>query len=96
VTQLRLRQGLTIRELPDGDAVVARDAGAEATIINATAAAVLDLLRTPATEAEVARVFCESFPHEDPARLTGDVAAIVRLLLDAGILEPCGSERSTA
>ncbi len=92
---LRLRPGLTIRELPDGDAVVARDEGQDAVIINATAAAILDLFGGESSEEEVTRVFCESFPGEDAAVIRRDVHAVVESLMTSGILEPCGSAAST-
>ena len=95
MTRLRVRAGLTIRELPDGDAVVARDDGAEAVIINATASAVLELFGTESSsEEEVARVFCESFPGEDMTAIRRDVHEIVQRLMTSGILEPCGSASS--
>ncbi|MBL0218883.1 MAG: PqqD family protein [Myxococcales bacterium] len=95
MSRLRVRAGLTIRELPDGDAVVARDDGAEAVIINATASAVLELFGKESSEEEVARVFCESFPGEDVTAIRRDVHEIVQRLITSGILEPCGSASST-
>jgi hypothetical protein len=95
MTRLRVRAGLTIRELPDGDAVVAGDEGREAVIINATATAVLELFQSESTEEEVTRVFRESFPTQDAETLARDVHAIVQQLVTSGILEPCGSAPST-
>ncbi|MBL0219299.1 MAG: PqqD family protein [Myxococcales bacterium] len=96
MTTLHVAPGLTIRQLPDGEAVVARDQGAEATIVNATALAVLELFGAPSTEEEVARIFSETFPHEDVAQIREDIAVIVRQLRQSGILEECGSASSTA
>jgi coenzyme PQQ synthesis protein D (PqqD) len=93
---LRVRDGFTIRSLPDGDAVVARDSGAEAIIVNATAHAILELFANPTSEADVARILCETFPHEDPERMNQDVRAIVEQLRHDGILEECGSASSIA
>ena len=83
-------RALTVRELPDGDAVVARDGVNEAILLNATAAAVLGLFTPEATVADVARAFVERFPAEDAGRLARDVDAIVKQLVTSGILEPCG------
>ena len=83
-------RALTVRELPDGDAVVARDGVNEAILLNATAAAVLGLFTPQSTVAEVARAFAERFPAEDAGRLARDVDAIVTQLVTSGILEPCG------
>ncbi|MEO7095925.1 MAG: PqqD family protein [Polyangiales bacterium] len=95
MTKLRVRAGLTIRELPDGDAVVAGEEGREAVIINATATAVLELFQRESTEEEVTRVFRESFPTENADAIERDVRAIVQQLKTSGILEPCGSAPST-
>ena len=65
VTKLRVRRGLTIRPLPDGDAVVARSEGADAVIVNTTAHAILELLAQEGTEQEIADEFCRSFPGEN-------------------------------
>jgi predicted NAD/FAD-binding protein len=96
MSALRLRPGLTIRELPDGDAVVALDNKADAVIVNASAHAILELLTTPRSESEILRVFRDAYPEQDAATLMGDVHALVDELLRNGILEPCGSEQSTA
>lgn len=93
---LRLRGGLTIRPLPEGDAVVASGEGETAVIINAPAHAILDLLDEERSEEEIADLFCESFPDQDPLALRRDVAALVAELLRAGIVEPCGAAPSTA
>lgn len=95
MTRLRVRAGLTIRELPDGDAVIAGEEGREAVIINATATAVLELFQRESTEEEVARVFRESFPSENADAIARDVHAIVQQLMTSGILEPCGNAPST-
>lgn len=94
--ELRIRPGLTIRALPEGDAVVAGGDGMEAVIVNATAHAILELLTEVRTEQAIADVFVESFPDQDPAVLRRDVAALVAQLVSAGIVEPCGSAPSTA
>ena len=96
MTRYRARPGLTVRELPDGDAVVASDDGMEAVILNATGAAVLDMFASEASEDEVMRLFCESFPGENVAGIQRDVQAIIRSLVTSRILEPCGSASSTA
>ena len=93
---LKLRAGLTIRPLPDGDAVVAAGEGATAVIVNATAHAILDLLDQERSEEQIAALFCQSFPDQDPTALRRDVAALVAELLRAGIVEPCGAASSTA
>lgn len=93
---LKLREGLTIQPLPEGDAVVAAGEGATAVIVNATAHAILDLLDEEKSEEQIAELFCQSFPDQDPAALRRDVAALVAELLRAGIVEPCGAASSTA
>lgn len=96
MSELRLRPGLTIRELPDGDAVVAIDDKADAVIVNASAHAILELLDTPRSETEILRMFRDAYPDQDADILARDVHALVDELLRNGILEPCGSEQSTA
>lgn len=93
---LRLRDGLTVKALPDGDAVVAASDGREAVIVNASAHAILELLAVERTEQEIADVFRESFPDQDAAIVQRDVAELVAQLLQAGIVEPCGTAPSTA
>ena len=93
---LKLRDGLTIRPLPDGDAVVAAGEGETAVIVNAPACAILDLLAEVRSEEQIAEVFCQSFPGQDPALVRKDVAALVAELVRAGIVEPCGAAPSTA
>ena len=94
--KLKLRDGLTIRRLPDGDAVVASDQGATAVIVNQPAHAILDLLTEARSEKEIAELFCQSFPDQDSAAVHRDVAALVAELVRAGIVEPCGTAPSTA
>ena len=94
--RIRLRQGLTIRPLPDGDAVVAADEGETAVIVNASAHAILDLLEDGRTEQEIADFMCRSFPATEAASVRRDVAALVAELLRVGIVEPCGAASSTA
>lgn len=96
MTWLRLRDGLTIRLLPGGDAVVASASGAEAVIINASAYALVELLAEARTEDELAAVFVDSFPDQDPATIRRDVAALVAQLVRLEIVEPCGGAPSTA
>jgi hypothetical protein len=96
MTDFRKRPGLTIRELPDGDAVVAGVNSADAVIINATAHAILELLDTPRSETEILDVFRDAFPEQDAAVIAHDVHALVEELLRAGILEPCGNAPSIA
>lgn len=95
-SQLRLRAGLTVRPLPDGDAVVAADESDTAVIVNQTAHAILDLLSEVRSEQEIGDLFCQSFPDQDPAALRRDVSALVAELMRAGIVEPCGTAPSTA
>lgn len=95
-TRLRVRPGLTVRALPDGDAVVAREAGADAVILNTSALAVVELLASEGTEEDVVDVFCESFPGEDAAAIRRDLHALISRLMRDGILEACGSAPSTA
>ena len=92
---LKLREGITIRPLPEGDAVVAAGEGQTAVIVNASAHAVLELLGEVRSEEQIAEVFCESFPDRDPAAMRRDVAALVAELMRAGIVEPCGAAPST-
>lgn len=96
MTALRLREGLTIRALPDGDAVVATGASETAVIVNQAAHAILDLLAEERSEEEIGDLFCQSFPDQDPAALRRDVSALVAELVRAGIVEPCGTAPSTA
>jgi len=95
MTRLRVRDGLTIRGLPDGDAVVAGDDGMDAVIVNATAHAILELLASERSEEEIGDVFCETFPDQDPARVRRDISLVVQQLVGAGILQPCGTASST-
>ena len=96
MSRLRLREGLTIRPLPEGDAVVAAREGETAVIVNAPAHAILDLLAEVRSEQEIAEFFCQSFPDQDPAAVRRDVADLVAELLRTGIVEPCGAAPSTA
>jgi hypothetical protein len=96
MTQLRLRDGLTIRPLPGGDAVVASASGAEAVIVNTSAYALIELLSEARTEDELAAVFAASFPDQDPAAIRRDVAELVAQLVRLEIVEPCGGAPSTA
>jgi hypothetical protein len=93
---LKLRDGLTVSPLPEGDAVVAAGEGETAVIVNATAHAILDLLGEVRSEEQIADLFCQSFPDQDPAVVRRDIAALVAELLRAGIVEPCGAAPSTA
>jgi hypothetical protein len=93
---LRLRDGLTIRPLPEGDAVVASGEGATAVIVNAPAHAILEILGEERSEEEIADLFCQSFPDQDPAALRRDVAQLLAELLRTGLVEPCGAAPSTA
>ncbi len=96
--RLCLRQGLTIRALPDGDAVVAAGQGDSAVIVNASAHAVLDLLgeTAGATEPEIVDFMCRTFPEARPDDVRRDVAALVAELARNGLVEPCGAGSSTA
>lgn len=96
MSQLRLREGLTIRALPDGDAVVATSDSETAVIVNQAAHAILDLLSEMRSEQEIGDLFCHSFPDQDPAALRRDVSLLVAELVRAGIVEPCGTAPSTA
>lgn len=96
MTTLRLRDGLTVRALPDGDAVIVAGDGKEAVIINASAHAIIELLAQERTEQEIANVFRETFPDQDASTVRKDVAKLVVQLVQAGIVEPCGSAPSTA
>ncbi len=95
MTALRLRGGVTVRVLPDGDAVVASSDGKEAVIVNATAHAVLELLAVEQSEQDIADVFCDQFPDVDVSAVRRDVAELVAQLMRAGIVEPCGNAPST-
>jgi hypothetical protein len=95
MTQLRLREGLTVRPLPGGDAVVASASGAEAVIVNTSAYALLELLTEPCTEDELAAVFVDSFPDQQPETIRRDVAELVAQLVRLEIIEPCGGAPST-
>lgn len=96
MTRLCLASGLTIRALPDGDAVVARDDGAEAIILNPTAHIVIEMFAKPATSDEIVSLFCETFPDDDTAAIRRDVGELIQRLLATGILETCGNAPSTA
>jgi hypothetical protein len=96
MTQLRLRDGLTVRPLPGGDAVVASASGAEAVIVNTSAYAILELLTEACTEDELAAMFIDSFPDQDPATIRRDVAELIAQLVQLEIIEPCGGAPSTA
>lgn len=76
--------------------MVAAGEGETAVIVNAPAHAILDLLGEERSEEEIADLFCQSFPDQDPAALRRDVAELVAELLRAGIVEPCGAAPSTA
>jgi hypothetical protein len=96
VTEVRRKQGLEIRSLPDGDAVVAGHAGSDAVIINASAHAVLEMLSESCSEQAIVELFCQTFPDQDPAAVQRDVTTILQDLVRAGILERCGGASSTA
>jgi hypothetical protein len=97
MSQLRLREGLTIRPLPGGDAVVASASGAEAVIVNTSAYAILELLtEASTTEDALVEVFVNSFPDQDPAAIRRDVTELVAQLMRLEIVEPCGGAPSTA
>lgn len=96
MSQFRLRAGLTVRGLPDGDAVVATADGADAIIINASAYAVVELLDEPRSDTEIASVFARLFPDQDASAISRDVTQLVQELVKAGIVEACGSASSTA
>jgi hypothetical protein len=91
----RLRDGITIRELPEGDAVVA-GAGTDALIINGSAYALLALLSEQRTEDELADVLCETFAAQDRSAILRDVSALIAELQRAGIIERCGTAPSIA
>jgi len=93
---LRLRHGLTIRPLPDGDAVVAGPDEQQAVIVNDSAQVILELLSEARPEQEILDLFCETFPDQDPTTVRRDVAALLQQLLRAGIVEPCGPAPSIA
>lgn len=96
MTGLRIKQGLTVRALPEGDAVVAGGAEMDAVIVNASAYAILDLLSEVRTEQEIADLFVETFPDQDPSAVRRDIAELVSQLMRAGIVEACGTAPSTA
>jgi len=96
MTKWRVKRDVAIRELPGGDAVVARAEGAEAVIINTTAHAILELLAHEATEQEIADAFVRTFPGEAAHSIHRDVHALIARLARDGILEPCGTASSTA
>jgi hypothetical protein len=95
MSTFRLRPGLTVRTLPDGEAVVAAGEGADAVIVNATAHAVLDLLTRERSRAEIVDVFHSSFPDQELAALEKDLDALIQELVRAGIVERCGDASST-
>jgi hypothetical protein len=95
-TSFRARAGLTINPLPDGDAVIATDSGVDAVIVNGTAHVIVELLAREMTEEDLASFMCETFPDQDPSVVRADVGKLVRHLVDAGIVEPCGTATSTA
>jgi hypothetical protein len=95
MTRYRLREGLTIRPLPEGDAVVATSEGATAVIVNSTGHAILDLLSEARTEDEIGDLLCGTFPDQEVSAVRRDISALVAELAQAGIVEPCGGERST-
>ena len=94
--QFRIRDGCTVRELPDGDAVVALGEGDTAVIINASAHAVLDLLTVTRSQQELVSLLRDRFPSEDAATIERDVTALLSELVRANIVEPCGAGSSTA
>jgi hypothetical protein len=96
VKLLRVRAGVTVHALPEGDAVVSLDPGTTAIIVNATAHAVLDLLAEARSEEEIAQELHGSFPGQDLEAVRRDVGALVSELERAGIVEPCGDASSTA
>jgi hypothetical protein len=85
-----------VRELPDGDAVVAAAAGETAVIVNASGHAILELLGEGKTSAEIASFLRELFPAADAAQIQRDVTELMDELSGAGLVEPCGAESSTA
>lgn len=96
MTTLRLKDGLTVKTLPDGDAVVAANDGKDAVIVNASAHAIIEMLSESRTTQDITDVFRESFPDQDAATVERDVAELVAQLVEAGIVESCGAAPSTA
>lgn len=91
----RLRQGVTLRELPDGDAVVA-GASDEALIVNASAHVLLTLLDEQRTEVELTDLLCAAFTDQDRSAVERDVVGLLVELQQAGIVERCGTAPSIA
>lgn len=87
MTRFSLRAGCTVRQLPDGDAVVAAGEGETAVIVNGSAQAVLDLLAQGGSEREIGDFLCAHFPAQDPDVIRRDVAALLAELERAGLLE---------
>jgi hypothetical protein len=96
MTSYRLRSGLTIRGLPEGDAVVADADGMDAVIVNATAHAVLELLTAERSRDDLVAEFRQAFPDQDPSTLARDIDALIAHLIGVGFVEPCGAASSTA
>ena len=95
MTRLKLREGCTVRQLPDGDAVVSAGQGETAVILNQTGHAIVELLDEARSEQEIVTLLSEQFPDHAEA-IRRDVAALMAELIQAGVVESCGDVSSTA
>jgi hypothetical protein len=79
--------GVTVLDLPDGEAAVLRPDGDGASLLNATGAAIFHLCDGARTPAEIAAFICDHVRDADPARVRDDVDAMLARLVDAGVIE---------
>lgn len=79
------RPGTTVRTIGAG-LYLADAEGRAIHRIDPLAAAIWELLETPARPQEIAALLVEAFPETDPARLSADVAALLASLTGAGLL----------
>jgi len=90
------------RGLPDGESLVLAADGTEAIVLNPMGAVVWDLCQGRREIDRIAQLICEVLPDAELTRVRDEVHALVRQLVDRGVLEDadaaetdrCGPEPS--
>ena len=91
------RAELTIVELPDDEIVVSLVDGANAVILNATGAAILELCDGERSAADITAFICANVAGAVLTQVAADVDELLARLASAGLIEDrdsCGSEPS--
>ena len=82
---LSQRQGVIVRTIGEG-LFLSDPEGRAIHRMDPLAAAIWDLLETPATAEEIVSLLSEAFPDADPARMGRDVAALLSGMAAAGLI----------